>query len=143
MSRRILVPMDGSPKSIEGLEYALSTFPAEEITVIYVMTPFDTWNSKVGRPSRDSVEDWYDEAHTEAERVLDEARELATEHGVDISTATDIGEPWRTIVTYTEEHDVDHVIMGSHGRTDDSSLALGSVAETVMRRSPVLVSIVR
>jgi nucleotide-binding universal stress UspA family protein len=33
--------------------------------------------------------------------------------------------------------------MGSHGRNDASPLLLGSVAETVVRRTPVLVTVVR
>lgn len=107
------------------------------------MTPHDAWNSDDRPLSLDQFEAWYDDVRNETDDILDEARELASDHGVEITTKVDVGEPWRAIVEYAEENDVDHIIMGSHGRDDDSPLPLGSVAETVMRRSPVLVSIVR
>jgi len=143
MARRILVPVDGSSKAQEGLEYALSTYPEEEITVLHVMTPFETGDTEDHPLPQDLAEEWREQAHEQATDILDEAHTSANEHGVDISTAIEIGEAWRTIVDYTTENDIDHIIMGSHGRTDNSPLPLGSVAETVMRRSPVLVSIVR
>lgn len=143
MSRRILVPVDGSPKSLEGLEYAVTTYPEDQVTVLSVMTPHGAWETDDRPLSQAQFEAWHDEARDETDDILDEARELAADHGAEITTEVDVGEPWRAIVEYAERNDVDHVIMGSHGRDDDSPLPLGSVAETVMRRSPVLVSIVR
>jgi nucleotide-binding universal stress UspA family protein len=142
MTRRILVPVDGSPKSLQGLEYAVTTYPDAEITVLSVMTPHGAGGGD-GPLSRDEYDRWYDGARDEVDDVLDDARGLAAEHGAEVATAVDVGEPWRAIVEYAEENDVDHVVMGSHGRDDDSPLPLGSVAETVVRRSPVLVSVVR
>lgn len=143
MTRRILVPMDGSPKSKAGLEHALSTYPDEEIIVLHVMAPYDSWGREDPPIPNELAEEWETQARERADEIFNEAHELADDHGVDISTAIEVGEAWREIVDYTEQNDIDHVIMGSHGRGDGSQLPLGSVAETVMRRSPVLVSIVR
>ncbi|MFC6942481.1 universal stress protein [Salinirubellus sp. GCM10025818] len=143
MSRQILVPVDGSPKSLEGLEYAVTTYPEDRVTVLSVMTPHGAWNDGDKSLSQAQFENWYDEAREETDDILDEAREVASDHGAEITTEVAVGEPWRAIVEYAEENDIDHIIMGSHGRDDDSPLPLGSVAETVMRRSPVLVSIIR
>jgi nucleotide-binding universal stress UspA family protein len=107
------------------------------------MTPHDAWDTDDRPLSQTQFEDWYDGAREETEDVLEEARGLAAEHGTAVSTEVDVGEPWRAIVEYAERNDVDHIILGSHGRDDDSPLPLGSVAETVMLRSPVLVSVVR
>jgi nucleotide-binding universal stress UspA family protein len=143
MPRQILVPVDGSPKSLEGLEHAVTTYPGDQVTVLSVMTSHGAWDDDDRPLSQAQFESWFAEAREETDDVLQEAREKASHHGAEITTEVDVGEPWRAIVEYAERNDIDHIIMGSHGRDDDSPLPLGSVAETVMRRSPVLVSIVR
>jgi nucleotide-binding universal stress UspA family protein len=47
----------------------------------------------------------------------------------------DGGRPREAIVEYVTDHEVDHVVMGSRGRTDDPEVSLGSVAETVLQRA--------
>jgi len=152
MPREILVPVDGSRKATEGLEHALSTYGDESITVLHVV-PAHRVTDAVGEnePGHDADNaslseisaDRHERARAEADDVLSAGSELAADHDVSVSTAVEVGEPWRTIVAYAADHDVDHIIMGSHGRRDDSPVPLGSVAQAVMRRSPVLVSIVR
>ncbi|WP_412781655.1 universal stress protein, partial [Aeromonas diversa] len=60
-----------------------------------------------------------------------------------VRTVIEHGDPSRMIISYTETHDVDRIVLGSHGRSGLSRVLLGSVAETVARRSPVPVTIVR
>jgi len=43
----------------------------------------------------------------------------------------------REIVDYVADHDIDLVVMGTHGRTKLNRLILGSIAERTLRRSPV------
>lgn len=62
---------------------------------------------------------------------------------MDLTAVTEFGRPARTIVEYVEDHDVDHVVVGSHGRSGLSRTLLGSVAERVVRRSSVPVTVVR
>jgi len=143
VNRHVLVPVDGSPKSRAGLEHALTTYPDAEITVLHVMAPYDRWGPEDPPLPTPAAEAWFERAQERATTLLDECRALAAEHGREVTTAVEVGEAWRTIVDYTRAHDVDHVVMGSHGRPDDATVALGSVAETVARRSPVIVSIVR
>ena len=45
------------------------------------------------------------------------------------------GAPARTLLNYAKEHDVDIIVMGTHGRTGLSRLLMGSVAEEVVRRA--------
>jgi len=44
----------------------------------------------------------------------------------------------REIVDYAEDHEIDQIVMGSHGRTGATRLLLGSVAELVVRRVTVV-----
>jgi universal stress protein A len=55
---------------------------------------------------------------------------------VDVITAIVNGRPAREIVDYATQHDIDLVVMGTHGRTGVSRALLGSVAEAVVRRAP-------
>jgi nucleotide-binding universal stress UspA family protein len=43
----------------------------------------------------------------------------------------------QAIVDYAKKHQVDLIALSTHGRTGFRHLALGSVAESVLRRSPV------
>jgi nucleotide-binding universal stress UspA family protein len=53
------------------------------------------------------------------------------------------GEPWREIVQLAVDLEADVVILGTHGRSGIRRLVLGSVAETVVRRAPCPVLVVR
>ena len=43
------------------------------------------------------------------------------------------GTPHRAILEYTDEHHIDLIVMGTHGRTGLDRYLLGSVAEKVVR----------
>lgn len=141
MERTILVPVDGSEDALDGLRYALEKYPDADVTALHVVEfarvfpdesrEFESWTNAIA-DRREGADD-----------VLAEATETAAEHDREISTATWIGAPAKAIVEYADEHDFDHVVVGSRGRTDEADVRLGSVAETVLRRAPVLVTVVR
>ncbi len=143
MTRHVLVAVDDSAQSTEALEFACTEYPDATITALYVLDPGDFY--AVGGVEGTAIN--YDEVqgHHEdrAEEILETAREQAADHGVEIETEHVIGGVSRSIVDYADEQDVDHIVIGSHGRTGASRILLGSVAETVARRSPVPVTIVR
>ena len=142
MGERLLVPFDGSPLSRRALERAITKHAEDRITVLFVVDPLlAVYEAETeGLPA---ARTWHDRMAEEADAVCAEARGLAAEHDCDIETATEFGRPARTILEYADEHAVDHVVMGSHGREGVSRLVLGSVAERVMRQAPVPVTIVR
>jgi len=139
---KILVPIDSSEQSTDALEYALEEFQSDDITLIHVIDPIEAgYTAQATVPGYS--EEWYEQAQEEAEALFEDARSTAGEYGVDVETVTEVGRPSRTIVDYAEEHDFDHIVMGSHGRSGVSRILLGSVAESIVRRSPVPVTIVR
>lgn len=141
---RHLVPIDGSEQSERALEYALAVFPGAQTTVLHAIDPMETHYGE-GQLIHSDAE--YERIKREAERLLTDAVELAGRYDSTVTTTIAIqGEPNRptdAILDYVAENDVDHVIMGSHGRSGASRLLLGSVAETVARRSPAPVTVVR
>jgi universal stress protein A len=53
------------------------------------------------------------------------------------------GVPSAEIVAFAADHDVDLIVMASHGRTGFSRLVMGSVAEAVLRKAPCPVLVVK
>ncbi|MGB9987578.1 universal stress protein [Salarchaeum japonicum] len=139
---KILVPIDSSEQSTEALEYALEEFQSDEITLIHVIDPIEAgYTAQATVPGYS--EEWYEQAQEDADTLFEQAQETADEYGVTLDTVTEVGRPSRTVVEYAEENGFDHIVMGSHGRSGVSRILLGSVAESIVRRSPVPVTIVR
>lgn len=135
----VLVPVDGSDPADAAIDHAVSYFPEANITILYVMDPVDgatAWGPVTG-------EDWVSAAEERAESVLEEASDRAANAGHVVETDSVIGRPSQAIVEYAGEHDFDQVVIGSHGRQGVARVLLGSVAETVVRRTPAPVTVVR
>ena len=136
----VLVPVDDSEPAREALEFALAQFPDASITVLHVLDPAATAYGEVAHLGSDGVLEGKRDA---AEALFDEFRELAASGDASIATDAVVGQPAPSIVEYVEEHPVDHVVVGSHGRSGVSRVLFGSVAEAVARDSPVPVTVVR
>ncbi|TMT86843.1 universal stress protein [Haloterrigena sp. H1] len=132
---RVLVPVDGSSRATDALEEAFDLFPDAEIHVLHVI--------QVTRVPSDPGTTPYEYAKEQGQAFLEDAATTAETHDREIKTALIEGHTARTIRRYIDEHDIDHVVMGSTGRSGMSRVLLGSVAEAVTRRSPVSVTIVR
>jgi Universal stress protein UspA and related nucleotide-binding proteins len=63
--------------------------------------------------------------------------------GCEVVTAVRQGDPAEEILAYVDEVDADVVATGTRGRHGTHAFLLGSVAETVVRQSPVPVLTVR
>lgn len=136
---RVLVPVDGSEPSDDALAYALEQFDDAEIVAIHVMDPVDSataWGPGV-------ADDWLSASEERSETILEEAEEIAEDADRTVEFDSVVGRPAHTIVEYADEHDIDHILLGSHGRDGLSRVLLGSVAETVVRRASVPVTVVR
>jgi len=132
---RVLVPTDGSQQATAALTEAFELFPDGEIHVVHVV--------QVTRIPSDPDVSPYEYARERGETILREAKTIAAESGRTIETSMAEGHVGRTILSYIEDRDIEYVVMGSSGRSGVSRVLLGSVAETVTRRSPVSVVIVR
>ena len=141
MPANVLVAFDGSPLSERALKYAIETFPDAPITAIYVINPFDAViDAEAG--GLPVAEDWHENAKEEATKLHTTATGLAAERNTELVTVTEVGKPAQAILEYAIDHDVDQIVVGSHGRSGIKRTLLGSVAETVARRAPIPVTII-
>jgi nucleotide-binding universal stress UspA family protein len=137
---RVLVPMDGSEQSWKAFEYAAEQFPEATLVVLRVIDPVHAGYG-VGIGGAGGAGQWLDTQKEAAEELFEQVREEAEAAGADIETRREIGRPARTITEVAG--DCDQVVIGSHGREGVTRVLLGSVAEKVVRRSPVPVTVVR
>jgi nucleotide-binding universal stress UspA family protein len=135
----ILVPTDGS----EGAEAAVD--PAVDIAHTYnarlhTLSVIDTMAMGVDVRSGAILEALEESARSAVKTVEEQAAQASVSA---VETEIEHGSPYRGIRSYVEEHDIDLVVMGTHGRSGIERYLLGSVAEKTVRTSPVPVMTVR
>jgi nucleotide-binding universal stress UspA family protein len=144
---RILVPVDYSAASSAALEYATALAKAlpAEVEVVHVWDrPSYVSRDVVVHGPRDERKSLSELVREGAERDMGEF--LETFHGsADRNEAERsphrllAGEPVSTLLAELEREDHDLVVVGTRGRTGLIHLVLGSVAERLVRLSPVAV----
>lgn len=127
----ILVPFDGSSQSEYALQFAAARFAHHDVTLLHVL-----------EPTLDEESDYHDQITEDAQALLDEAVDSVPDD-VACETAIRYGRPVDEITAHAEEGEVGQTVIGSHGRQGIERLLLGSVAEGVVRRSTVPVTVVR
>jgi nucleotide-binding universal stress UspA family protein len=137
---RVLVAFDGTPLARKALAHALSVYPEASITVLHVI---DYVEESYSARMLVGSERLRERARERSQRLLETAREIAAEQDRSVATATVVGESAAEIVAYAEDHELDIIVLGSHGRSGVSRVLLGSVAERVMRRASTPVCVVR
>jgi len=136
----ILVPTDGSDGANAALRHAVDVARRYDAT-LHVLYVVDDRMSPVDREmDRDEVLRLLERAD---ETPTAPALERAREANVSATDAIRVGVPHEVIREYVDEHDVDLVVMGTHGRTGLEHALLGSTTERVVRTVDVPVLTVR
>ncbi|MGD8316251.1 MAG: universal stress protein [Myxococcales bacterium] len=138
-AKHILACIDFSEQSTRALgeigQYARAN--GSKVTLIHVLDP------RAFTPPQAVLEPSYPESEDTDEAELAKLRD---EHlsGVDVELAlVQDHAPARAICDYAEEHDVDLIVLGSHGRGGMEHWLIGSVAERVVRHAKANVYVVR
>jgi len=142
MTKRVLVPVDNAARGKGAAKLAVELFSGSTLVLLHVIDPAE--GSYTIEPTVSTVSDqWFSQHNDRAERMFDEIEDAIDDPAIGFERELDIGKPTRTIVQCARDHDIDHIVMCSHGRKGVSRLLLGSVAEGVVRRSPVSVTVAR
>ncbi len=141
--RRLLVPVDFSPWSLEAVVLARSIAPDATLVLMHALElPFE------GKLRYAGVDDAALQAYRDGARSEAGARlqELAARSGVpqaqlrlSIPSGAD---PWMLVAQEEQEHDCDLIVIGKHGRNALEELLLGSTTRMVLAEcsADVLVS---
>lgn len=138
MYDNVLVSTDGSAVANKGVETAVG-IARQNDAVLHVIHVVDADSL----PSSVSSIRMGDEFEELGQSIVDHARERAEGAGIDVDTTVVSGNTSEEILDYLDTHDVDLVVMGTHGRHGINRMLLGSVTERVVRESPVPVLTVR
>ena len=140
--RTILVPSDFSECSEAALRYGLELarrFDARLHLLHVVQDPLtQPWAAEgFSAPLFEVVDKWQREAR---ERLLLSVPEADRDRVTVVST---VAWPYAEILRHAIEHNIDLIVMGTHGRGGVTHMLLGSIAEKVIRRAPCPVLTVR
>ena len=134
----VLVPYDGSEPAQQAVDHALDRWSDHDLVLLRVVEAADG-SLEAGV---DLIKERLKESRQEgAVELPDELLDRLADVEYDVEAVA--GKPAREIVAFAEENDVDHIVIGSHGRSGPSRVLLGSVAERVVRRAPVGVTVIR
>ncbi len=137
---RILLPTDGSEPAVAATEYAVilaKTFGAV-VKAIYV----DTGLEALEYPEEVMDEDVYEGVHASVKGLVI-AKTMCERNGVECEVELIKGGVAKRIVATAQEWGADMIVVGDTGRTGLKRIALGSVAETVVKGSPIPVVVVK
>jgi len=133
MYEDILVPTDGSEGAANAIDEAIDMALAFD-AALHTVYVTDTSGLSRTRGAPGALEELKSHGRDAVQSVIDQA-EAAGVETIEATVAT--GAPHEAILKYVEDHGIDLVIMGTHGRTGLRRYLLGSVTERVVRASPV------
>ncbi len=137
MLEKILVPLDGSKNSLRGLKFASDVAIQSGSSIIglnvnsfpEVLKDSPTLLRKTKQKSEDIIK----QAKTASQK-------LSVPFTGIIKDNNNVG---KTIVTFAENNKIDMIIMGSRGPDPEFEMFLGSIANFVINKSKIPVTIVK
>ena len=134
--KKILFPVDLSEVSSKIVPYVreMAVKFEAEVHLLFVARIFRHFTSiYVPHPS---IHKFEEELLTGAEKKL---QEFTEEYFKDAPCKTKVilGDPAEEVLNYVQSEGIDLVIMGTHGRKGLEHIIFGSVAERVVKQSPV------
>ncbi|MHB8599541.1 MAG: universal stress protein [Ktedonobacteraceae bacterium] len=144
MFKRILVPLDGSPRAEQALPVAarLAQAAGGAVVLLQVVSPPIDYAGGVAQPPM-LTEQFIETELAASTSYLATIAHSAQLAGIDCITESVFGLPWQDILAVAASRSVDLIVMCSHGRTGFTRWMLGSVAHQLVHQSTAPVFVVR
>jgi len=141
---KVLVPIDGSKHSTEGLRVAahFAKTNKAKIFIINVIPSVADIDLELSASERDKL---LESLKRRGEDLLAKAKDQMKVNGVtDINTVLVTGDsPAQEIVAFAEKEKTDLIVIGSKGKSATARFLLGSVASKVVKYSHCCVYVVK
>lgn len=135
MYDNILLPTDGSEGTEGAVAHAFDLAKTYDATV-HTLYVIDLKEVNAIEHTFDTTE-YTAEFRSEGESVLEDLEARAEDAGIEINTVLEEGVPHEVILEYSDDEEMDLIVMGTHGRTGLDRYLVGSVTEKVVRLSDV------
>ena len=135
--RKILFPCDLTENSFKILPYVLSISDKYNSTIylLHVVQDLQKWGKDyIPHPSMDKYQK---EAEEGAKKAMERFCEDQLQGCPNFQKRVLSGDPVTEILKTIDSENIDLVIMGTHGRKGLEHVIFGSVAENVVKKSPV------
>jgi len=130
----VLFPTDGSDSAAAAFDVACDTVVTND-AALHVLSVVNVASLGAGSYTREQTGFLEEEASDVVESTVTDAEERGIESVVGVvEHDTSIH---ARILSYVEDHDIDLLVVGTHGRTGLDRYLLGSVTEKLVRTSPV------
>ncbi|EMA01052.1 Nucleotide-binding universal stress protein, UspA family [Haloarcula vallismortis] len=128
----ILLPTDGSEGATLAIEWGITLAEMYDAT-IHTLYSVDT--SRFG--GVDGAAEIHDTLEQTGQEALETVHKRSRDAGVSVAGNIASGPAARAILSYSEDHDIDLIAMGTHGQSGFTRYLTGSVTETVVRNASV------
>lgn len=143
--KKVLFPTDCSEITKMSLDYAVEVarkFEAK-LTIFNVTRELEIYGGDSDYLSPGNYKKMVEEAESDAGKRLKEYWEQAEVSDLEVELVQVKGNPFGEIIQFAQEKKMDIIVMGTHGRTGIQHIMMGSVAEKVVRYSPIPVLTVK
>lgn len=145
MYKKILIPLDGSELAECALSHVKILVEAgfvEELTMLNIfwshMVPVEYWYGVSG------YDEFKEKAREASVNYLEDVESRFGFEGVKVVTESlEGGRPGNMIAEYAQDHEIDMIVLATHGYSGLKKMMLGSVALTVLHNSHVPVLLIR
>jgi len=142
MFKHIVIPVDGSDCAEHAADVAATLVKEQGARCTLVNVVDIVMAAGLASSSPQLVDAWLKNLNEVAALHLKETADRLRAAGVEADTEIAKGYPPDAILEVARQRGADLIVMGSHGRTGLRRLFLGSVAEAVLRMSPIPVLVV-
>ncbi len=142
MYTKILIATDGSENSEVAEDHGLTLAKelGASVTIFHVVEVIRPSRS-ISSPTSLMLDEQKRMLTEEGERIVKEVEKKGEKMGLKVNTAVVEGHPANEILEHAKDYDL--VVVGTLGKSGISHLVMGSVAEKVVRHSPVPVLVVK
>lgn len=133
MFNSILVATDGSEAAERAIDHAVNLASRLEVPLyaIAVVESRIEYDSSIVDPEVVRAQQ-----KQQTESALETVETAASDQDLSVVTVRRRGVPHEEILAYTEEHDIETLVVGARGRSAFRGALLGSTVDALVRQSP-------